>query len=146
MEDWTKKNLDWFYKNIDPILAAYREPIFAFLAYCDGAQNKLIGARILLSPLEEVTEDKTLKVGNFIGFKGKISSIGVTVKELIEALLDHKVPLPAETLILSRNENYHSPALHRVAKGIDQEQTNTLDFRLSGTGLCEGFHLSEEDL
>lgn len=146
LEDWTKKNLDWFFNNIDPISDGYNEPVFAFLAYCHGNEYKLIAARILLSPLQEVAEDKVLKAGNFIGYKGKISSLGVTTRQLIDTLLDLKLPLFGETLTLVPSANFNGPAILQVARGIHDEQSNTLNFRLSGSGFCEGFQLSDEDL
>lgn len=146
MDDWTKKNLDWFFKNIDPISDAYTEPVFAFLAYRHGHEHKLIAARILLSPLQEVAEDNVLKTGNFIGFKGKISSLGVNAKQLIDLLLDLKLPFFDDMLELIASDNFNGPSIYQVARGIHEEQSNTLDFRLSGSGFCEGFRLSDEDL
>ncbi|NVK33414.1 MAG: hypothetical protein HWE23_02980 [Rhodobacteraceae bacterium] len=147
MEDWTENNLKWFFNNIAPLSTAYDEPIFSFLAYCGTEGNQLVSARLLMSPLREVAEDQVVEVGNFLGFKGKVSSLGLDARRLIEALLQFRLPYIDRTILLDSPDNYSSgPSLYRVERGIHQRERNTLDFQLTSSGLCGNFRMSEDDL
>ncbi len=68
------------------------------------------------------------------------------MQTLIEALLNHRLPAPGGTLTLTKSENYGAPSINRVARSIQQEQSHTLNFQLTGSGFCQGHYPSEEDL
>jgi hypothetical protein len=77
---------------ITPLESCYTEPDFGYLLYRHSFGYAVVAAHLLFSPTSLKREPQQIEVGNFVGYRGNISSLGVDIRSLFHCIRNRKFP------------------------------------------------------
>lgn len=146
MNEHTAAHFERFFAELGPIEAVYADPEFAYLLHTNESSVALISARLVLEPLSRDQPDQEIEVAGFYGFRGRLKSLDVTPRRLVEMLLDGVVPGPDRTWLLTQNDQGGEPLLYaqhqlRERPAFKQQKVS----ELFGMLLSAGYRKTEED-
>ncbi len=146
MDNHSKANLERFFGELKPVEQVYADPEFTYLVHNGPKGVALVSARLVLQPLSRDRPDRVIKAANFYGFSGRLKSLDLTPRLLVDMLLDGAVPAPDRTWILTPNEFAAGPHLYRHHNlGDDQAHTQQKLTELMGLDLSMHHYKSDDD-
>lgn len=146
MDEHSNANLERFFRELQPVEAVYGDPEFTYLVRYGESGAVLVGSRLILQPLPHDRPDRVIEAANFYGFSGRLTSLGVQPRQLIEMLLNGYVPAPDRTWCLLKDEDLPGPRLlrqHQLGQNsVDHQQRIS---ELVGMCLSSDYRKSEDD-
>lgn len=146
MDEHTEATLNWFFEAIEPLEVAYNDPWFSFAIYCAADGARLIKSNLVLQPLAIDQPERTVDTGNFYGFSGRLRTLQVTFRELINLVLAGYLPAPDRVWRLSRDGSSMRPSMYRSSMHPTESTSKQQKVvEVFGMGLSAYAQLTDED-
>ena len=92
------ENIDWFFKEIEPVQSAYASPDFSYVIREENSQARILAAQLLFSPVPTNFPERNIRIEKYYAFRGGLKTLATTPRNLIEQLLNGKLAAPSGKL------------------------------------------------
>lgn len=140
MSDHTKASVEWFMTKISRFERAYRKANFAFIVHITPSGAEIINAQLALVPVSNELPPKSVEIGNYLAQRYDLFKSRITVKELLDGLMNRKLLIPGGAIDLAASE-HHEPMFFRSPS----QEAQVVQYHLHGMSLSRNYRAGAED-